>query len=221
MSVIKPNSNFMDMTGRVCGRLTVLGLVKYMGRDSTWRCRCECGKFCTANGHRLKNGQKKSCGCLQSIKNITHGYTFRDSPPPLEYGPWCSMRKRCLNPKNEWYHRYGGRGITVCQRWLGKNGFANFLADMGTRPSILHSLGRKNNDGNYNKKNCRWETPEEQQNNTRQCVFIGHKGKILTAAQWSRICGVSATTIRSRYHRGLRGGALFEVTRRTAGGMEG
>jgi hypothetical protein len=75
------------------------------------------------------------------------------------------MKLRCASKNNPKYHRYGGRGIVVCARWLGPQGFQNFLEDMGPRPGLGYSLDRKDNDGNYEKDNCRWATPLEQANN--------------------------------------------------------
>ncbi len=81
----------------------------------------------------------------------------------VEYRAWQAMKNRCYNPNCEKYARWGGRGITVCERWL--HSFANFYADMGQRPSAKHSLDRIDNDGNYEPGNCRWATSVEQNNN--------------------------------------------------------
>jgi hypothetical protein len=83
-----------------------------------------------------------------------------------EYNTWQSMKQRCLNPRNKDYHNYGARGIKVCDRWI--HSFKNFLDDMGYKPGPEYSLDRKNNDGNYGPKNCRWATHEVQRNNTRR-----------------------------------------------------
>jgi hypothetical protein len=80
---------------------------------------------------------------------------------------WVAMKYRCFNPKCRWWPNYGGRGITVSPRWLGKDGFEHFMADVGKRPSRKHSLDRKNNDGNYEPGNVRWATPKAQANNRR------------------------------------------------------
>lgn len=85
-----------------------------------------------------------------------------------EYEAWQHMKSRCLNPKNKAYHNYGGRGITICDRWLK---FENFIADMGNAPTPKHSLDRyPNNDGHYEPGNCRWATPEQQNLNKRRII---------------------------------------------------
>lgn len=98
---------------------------------------------------------------------IIHGHA-RKTKTTSEYSTWLTMKKRCLYPKATGYHKYGGRGITVCQSWL--ESFENFLNDMGIKPSPSHSLDRINNDGNYEPSNCRWATPAEQSANTRRSV---------------------------------------------------
>lgn len=111
---------------------------------------------------------------------------------------WHAMRDRCLNSRNERYHRYGGRGIDICPEW---NTFAQFYLDMGDRPEG-YSLERVDNDKGYERGNCKWALPKEQSNNTRRCVFIEHRGKRQTVAQWSRETGIRTATLRARIRRG-------------------
>jgi len=83
------------------------------------------------------------------------------------YVKWMGMHQRCYNPKSQGYKFYGGRGITICDRWRGRAGFDNFVDDMGQPQGTQNSIERKNNDGNYEPDNCRWATMSEQQSNRR------------------------------------------------------
>lgn len=105
------------------------------------------------------------------------------------------MIQRCERPKARGYSNYGGRGITVCERW---HTYENFLADMGERPSRSLQLDRINNDGNYEPTNCRWATPREQLNNTRFNHRIEFNGRIQTLTQWSIEIGIALSTLGSR-----------------------
>ncbi len=123
-----------------------------------WIFRCDCGKEKIINISSVKMGKTKSCGCLHKKILTTHGmYGTRT------YTSWVAMKERCFNPNNKRYKDYGGRGITVCPRWLK---FENFFEDMGDRPQGK-TLDRKNNDKGYCKSNCRYATPTEQNNNKR------------------------------------------------------
>jgi len=128
---------------------------------------------------------------------------------------WSAMRERCFNKKNPQYQNYGGRGIRVCKRWNdgramyggtpGRRrsiGFENFLADMGPRPSKLHSLDRRDNDGNYDAKNCRWSTREEQGRNKRTNRTVTFRGETRCIADWSRHLGISSSVLFSRLANG-------------------
>jgi hypothetical protein len=141
--------------GDVFGRLTVLyksRLQRKRGESSTrFTCLCSCGKKTRGQFWNLRKGLKKSCGCLQRDSTRTHGMT--KSP---ELTCWKNMIQRCLNPKSPAWEGYGGRGITVCGRWLCS--FPKFLEDMGKRPSRRHSLERTNVNGNYEPGNCKWAT---------------------------------------------------------------
>lgn len=162
---------FIDRTGQKFGKLTAISFEKiHNGKRwvTLWTCQCDCGKTIRT---RL-NPVRRSCGCAKRefshktyISRI-YGYSVPEIRKKnfLEYSSWYSMIVRCTNPKNAGFKNYGGRGIKVCERWA--NSFENFLADMGKR-SQFKSLGRINNDGNYEPENCRWETPAQQANNRR------------------------------------------------------
>jgi hypothetical protein len=119
-----------------------------------------------------------------------------------EYNAWTNMKGRCYNYNHPRYFDYGGRGITVCDRW--RTSFEEFLADMGERPSPNHTLDRKDNNGNYEPGNCRWATIEEQGNNKSNNVRIEFNGKSMTVAQWSRYLGIPIKRIYSRIKYGLK-----------------
>jgi hypothetical protein len=127
-------------------------------RKARWLCQCKCGKRAVVTGGNLRNGHSTNCGCVGH-----HGHCKNDRMSPT-YASWAAMKTRCLNERDPDYPYYGGRGITVCKRWL--HSFENFLADMGKRPKSM-TLDRKNNNGNYTSRNCRWATKKQQQNNRR------------------------------------------------------
>jgi len=160
----------IDYAGQVYGRWTVIKYVCPARGSSLWLCRCSCGTERKVRINNLRTGTSTSCGCFSNERLIervqTHGSTVGHKVTP-EYRSWQALKTRCLNPHAKNYDDYGGRGITVSLRWLGPNGFANFLEDVGVRPSQRHSLDRINNDGNYEPGNVRWATATEQAANRR------------------------------------------------------
>ena len=110
----------------------------------------------------------------------------------LTYGSWKGIIQRCCNPKSPAHHKYGGRGITVCERWRS---FKAFYEDMGPRPSPLHSIERINNNGNYELGNCRWATRREQSRNTRQNVMLVFSGRTQCIAAWAEERGMKPKTL--------------------------
>lgn len=145
-----------------------------------WLCQCDCGQQKTVRTEYLRMGDTKSCGCLiaRSPKKrfTTHGQSKFGRGNG--YGSWVQMKNRCLNPGCKYFHRYGGRGITICKAWLK---FENFIADMGPRPSHKHSLDRIDFNGNYEPSNCRWATSKVQGRNTRRAIHLEFQGRTMSA----------------------------------------
>jgi hypothetical protein len=121
------------------------------------------------------------------------------------YHAWQTMRDRCNNSNNARFHRYGGRGITVCDRW---HEFDNFYADMGDAPHGT-SLDRIDTDGNYEPSNCRWATPKQQSNNTSTNTHVTYNGKTQTLAEWAAELGIPYSRIVYRHARGWTPPELF------------
>jgi hypothetical protein len=153
--------NKRDLTGQIFSRLTVIseaGWTSY-GRIK-WLCRCECGNEIVTAGGLLTGGKTKSCGCYRKEfgqeVGLRKNHGMHGTPT---WRSWRAMVKRCTCPTASDFDRYGGRGITVCFRWLN---FNLFLKDMGPRPEGTSIDRFPDPNGNYAPGNCRWATPKEQ-----------------------------------------------------------
>ena len=188
-----------DLIGRKFGKLLVVERAEMPVERKTehhayWNCLCECGKNHIARSSDLKSGTVKSCGCLQIEKNTKHGMRH----DPL-YSRWCNMKSRCHNPQNKRHPNWGGRGITVCERW--RNDFKAFYEDVSRLPNFGkkgYSLNRIDNDGNYEPNNVEWANDKTQSNNKRNNHILTYNGKTQTIAQWAEEIGISPSTLYNR-----------------------
>lgn len=195
---------FVDLTGQQYGKWLVQArsMQRLYGKPA-WECLCECGTAKVVSGSALRMGESTSCGCYQkelAAKNLGDAARKHGRHNTPEYYRWLSLKSRCTNPANPAYADYGGRGITVCQRWA--DSFEAFLEDVGERPSPEHSIDRIDNDGNYEPNNVRWATKQEQANNRRTNVQVTYNGKTKTLAAWAREAGITPEGIAYRHKHG-------------------
>tara|TARA_R110000787_G_C13271856_1_gene431571 strand:+ start:164 stop:808 length:645 start_codon:yes stop_codon:yes gene_type:complete len=185
----------VDIKGLRFGRLVAVSLDFSKSRKA-YLCKCDCGNKKVIMRQSLINGCTSSCGCIKKKYNHPKGYNTKT------YKLWHTMIRRCHNKKSKDYKRYSSKGIIVCDRWQGLNGFVNFISDMGERTSDLHSIDRIDNDGIYTPENCRWATIDEQANNRSSNLPITINGETKNLCQWSVIYKINNQTISERIKRG-------------------
>lgn len=194
----------LPSTGEKFGRLTVESTQcrKLLGRTVV-KCRCSCGKARYAKPSDLRRGVITSCGCAKvevlrerNLRMATHHMSA--SP---EHHIWRGILTRCLCKTSKYYPRYGGRGITVSDRW--RDNFTAFLEDMGYRPDAAFTVERKNNSGGYSKDNCVWATRKQQNRNKRSNRLITFNGETKPVSQWADEVGLAAGLVFGRLNRGF------------------
>lgn len=159
--------------------------------------RCVCSRCEKSFWVRLKrHGQLRTSQGCRVCASTVHGHASNCGPTPT-WKTWVRMIGRCTRSTEDHFHRYGGRGITVCDRWLGPDGFANFLSDMGERPKD-RTLDRKDNDGNYEPSNCRWATRDEQNFNKSNNRWVTANGETLILGEWANRLGMDVKSLHSR-----------------------
>lgn len=192
----------LDISQQRFGRLVALRFVESSRCGLKWRClwefQCDCGNRPVLPISYVTSGDTRSCGCLQ--REVLQAPRKHGRSHTAEFRSWTGIRQRCGNPTNPAYRHYGGRGISLCERWQT---FENFYADMGPKPSPKHSIERIDNDKGYYKDNCRWATAQEQANNRRSSRLIQFNGETRTLAQWCVFLGVPQSTLWNRLNRGV------------------
>lgn len=165
--------------------------------------------LCSAHYHRLYR-----YGDPEGLPPRVHQY---GQTSHVEYQVYAGIKSRCYNTKDKNYTNYGGRGIKICDRWLGPEGFRNFLKDMGKRPGgrrnngkPYYSIERKDNNGPYSPDNCKWATYKEQSINRRNNIIINYNGKNMTLKDLATLLKLSYTTLYYRYKKGYRGDELLK-----------
>lgn len=200
-----------DLTGRKFALLTAIRMVGRSKRgNALWECSCDCGGSIVIESARLQLPGMRSCGCMVRKRPYTKLYKHGRTET-TEWSAWKSMLERCSNPNHKWFHRYGGRGVKVCDRWADFNAF---LADMGEKPQdgVRYSLERMNNNRGYEPGNCKWATSTEQNRNRVNVIHITHDGVTLTLPEWSTRTGLHIETIRRRVKQGWPTERLFDAS---------
>ena len=190
----------LNLTGKRFGKLVA---IKTIGKNKNgaylWQCKCDCGNEIIANVGNLKNGHTKSCGCLR-VDRCKTNFTKHGLEHTRLYGIWSDMRLRCYDEKNIAYHRYGGRGITICDEWKNDvKAFYDWATANGYKDSL--TIDRIDNDGNYCPENCRWATIKEQASNRRSNILVTHNGKTQTMKEWANEVGIPYKVVWARVQK--------------------
>jgi hypothetical protein len=189
------------------GRLVAVKLVgQNPWKAALWQFRCDCGnRDYVTRPDQVRRGIILSCGCYrnermgeQARSRATHGHS-RNGKLTSEYNSWRNMLARCNDPNNDKYENYGGRGITVCERW---SDFRNFLFDMGAKPSPRYTIDRRDVNGNYEPKNCCWSSPKTQSRNKTNNRIVAFRGREMSLAEACELSGISRNVVDGRLQRG-------------------
>lgn len=198
---------FIDLTGQRFGKLVVKERAdnyKYYSKShgrvlqyAQFLCECDCGGNSIYMAQDLKKGKVGSCGCiLEESGNFKfkHGKSYDQL-----YYIFTSMIERCYSPSCKSYQNYGGRGITVCDRWL-KGGVMTFIEDMGERPKG-YSVERLDNDKGYSPENCLWKSNRVQANNKRGTTLVTYQDITLSMSEWAHLLNLPYSALKGRLNR--------------------
>ena len=196
-------SRAIDLTGKCFGRLVVIRQAGHKRKELAWECLCDCGEKCVSCGYDLRSGKKTDCGNHRkeklSASNKKHGLYGSKI-----HSTYYNMKNRCYNPKYYLFEHYGGKGITVCEEWLGEHGLENFYQwsiENGYQENL--SIDRIDNSNGYSPENCRWVTMKTQQNNRTNNRLITINGQTKTMKQWADYYGASYSAIQSKIYKGV------------------
>lgn len=189
----------VEMAGRRFGMLTVLMRKGTRFTFAAWLVRCDCGVTKVVAGNELRRGSTTSCGCNRERARLAAVVTHGEAHTPT-WNSWIAMKGRCNRKTDPSFARYGGRGIRVCKRW--SSSYEAFVEDMGHRPSMRHTIDRKDVNGHYEPGNCRWATKRQQSLNRRNNLRLTYGGETLTLSEWATRTGLRRTTISQRLRYG-------------------
>lgn len=207
--------------GDVFGSLTVQYLYADQSESGRKRymalCTCSCGIATNVERGNLSTRNTKRCPICASISrgenHLKHGNSYKKAGPGTieakSYSAWQSMKSRCSNKNNARFNDYGGRGVYVCERWI--ESYEAFLDDMGLPPIMECQIDRINNNGCYEKENCRWVSREENSRNKRSNCIISAFGKTQTLAEWAVETGIKRECIAARIKRGYTGEQALSI----------
>lgn len=187
-----------NLVGKRFGKLLVIKeLDERRNNGVLWECVCECGGKAKRTTGELNAGRRLTCGCMPTGSMGA----WRNGKREKLYVIWCDIIQRCFDKNLKNYHRYGGRGITICDEWRHDYpAFRSWALSNGYKEGL--SIDRINNNGNYEPNNCRWTTMVVQSRNKENTVFLFHNGERKPLMEWSESLGIKQSTIRERIRRG-------------------
>lgn len=192
------------LVGKRFGMLTVLESSDRRAASKSggiyWKCKCDCGNIVYVSTNNLvsKYSHTVSCGCHRKSMATKHGKS-----DTRIYRAWLAIKERCINSKSKAYKYYGGRGISICNEWVGEHGFENFYDwSMNNGYAEDLTIDRIDTNGNYEPSNCRWVTQQVQMNNTRRNHYVEINGETRSLSDWARLYKIDIGTVWSRLARG-------------------
>lgn len=208
----------VDLTGERFGKLLVLSKGENKGKNTTWKCACDCGTIRDYLTYNLISGKSKSCGC-QRIETLSKIFTTHGGAGTRLYSIFKGITQRCRNKNNPAYVYYGNKGVDICKEW--ENNFSTFK-EWAEKNGYTDekSIDRIDPNGNYEPSNCRWVSMQKQQNNKLNSAFITINEEKLTIAEWAEINKTNKQTLYSKFYRlfeqlGLDRKEIIEITIKT------